>query len=483
MDKNVLSPATAFVDSWMQYRYERLDVPGFVVTIAHEGDVVFSRAYGFANIEHSEAMTTDHVFRIASHSKTFAATSIMQLAEQKLLNIDEPVANYLTWLSKHRDPRMQKVTARQLMSHSAGLIRDGADCSFWEVLAHFPDDIEFKQALLDCDLVYDNNQQMKYSNFGFTILGKLIEAISQMSFHEYVTKNILEPLDLHNSGPEYRPEIEERLVTGYTRRDCHKQRTPITRKLDTKAMAAATGFYSTAADMCKYFSAQFIGSGLLLNDESKKEMQRTHWRLKNSTDNEEYGLGYEIDYVKDRKTFGHGGGFPGQRTRTFCDPAEKLIVNILTNSIDGEAKTMGKAVISAIDHFAASAANRKTNDLEKLRSFEGTFHSLWGDLCIVEHGDKLTAINPDCWFPFSAQQQMQHLEVVDDSTLRITQAGGYYSQGELVKFHRDKQGAVQRITYGGTPMSTRNAYDQRIAESKAQAGELCVSATKAGVPG
>jgi hypothetical protein len=75
-----------------------------------------------------------------------------------------------------------------------------------------------------------------------------------------------------------------------------------------------------------------------------------------------------------------------------------------------------------------------------------------------------------------------YLEVVDDSTLRITQAGGYYNQGELVKFHRDKKGAIERIIYGGTPMWTRNAFDQRIAESKAQAGELRVPAAKAGVP-
>jgi CubicO group peptidase (beta-lactamase class C family) len=483
MDKSVLSRATAFIDAWMQYRYERLDVPGFVVTIAHDGDVVLNKACGFANLENAEAMTTDHLFRIASHSKTFAATSIMQLAERKLLNIDEPVATYLTWLSEHRDPRMQKITARQLMSHSAGMIRDGADCSFWEVLAHFPDDTEFKQSLLNCDLVYDNNQQMKYSNFGYTLLGKLIEAISQMSFHEYVTKNILEPLNMQNSGPEYCPEIEQRLVTGYTRRDRQKQRTPISRKIDTKAMAAATGFYSTAADMCKYFAAQCIGSGLLLNDESKKEMQRTQWRLKNSTEDEEYGLGYEIDYVKERRFFGHGGGFPGQRTRTFCDPNDKLIVIVLTNSIDGEAQTMGRAVISAIDHFVASATNRKAADLSKLRSFEGTLHSLWADYSIVEHGDKLAAINPDSWFPFSAQQQMQHLEVVDDSTLRIVKAGGYYSQGELVKFYRDKQGTIERIVYSGTPLWARNAFDQRIAESKAQAGELRVPATKAGVPG
>jgi D-alanyl-D-alanine carboxypeptidase len=133
MFKEIVSQAVPFIDHWLQFRYARLEMPGFVVAISIDGKVEFLKAYGYADAEKGEPMTTDHVFRIASHSKTFAATAIMQLAEERLLHIDEPVAKYVSWLRDHKDHRMEKVTIRQLMSHSAGMIRDGKDANFWQL--------------------------------------------------------------------------------------------------------------------------------------------------------------------------------------------------------------------------------------------------------------------------------------------------------------------------------------------------------------
>jgi CubicO group peptidase (beta-lactamase class C family) len=127
---------------------------------------------------------------------------------------------------------------------------------------------------MQAHLILDNNIQMKYSNIGYTLLGCLVEEVAGMPFDLYVQEKILAPLSLSDTGTDFRSELLPRLVTGYTRRNQQKERLPITENIDTRAMASATGFYSTAADMCKYFVAQFVGSGKLLTDESKKEMQR-----------------------------------------------------------------------------------------------------------------------------------------------------------------------------------------------------------------
>jgi len=465
MFKEIIPQASSFLDHWLQFRYERLEMPGFVVAIHIDGKVEYLKAFGYADTEKREPMSVEHVFRIASHSKTFAATAIMQLAEEKLLHIDEPVAKYVPWVRDHKDHRMEKVTLRQLMSHSAGMIRDGKDANFWQLTNSFHDLAAFKKALMDCELVYDTNKQMKYSNFGYALLGCVVEEVYGMPFSSYVQAKILQPLGLSNTTSEVNEEMLSKLVVGYTRRGREKQRHPIEKNLDTRQMAAATGFCSTATDLCKYFDAHFVGSKKLLSDESKKEMQRTQWRVKNSHIGEEYGLGFQIEYVLDRKVYGHGGAFPGQRTKTICDPAEKLIITVLTNCIDGEASFIARGLYTVLDHFHGSSLLADSATLEQLRKFEGIYTSLWGDLAIVESGRSLLGVDPNTWFPFGRDQEIQVLELAGENKLRIANANGYYSEGEYAEFDFDFNGNVISIDYAGYNMLPEAEYSHQLGKT------------------
>ncbi|HIA52290.1 MAG TPA: class A beta-lactamase-related serine hydrolase [Candidatus Melainabacteria bacterium] len=466
MFKEIVSQAVPFIDHWLQFRYARLEMPGFVVAISIDGKVEFLKAYGYADAEKGEPMTTDHVFRIASHSKTFAATAIMQLAEERLLHIDEPVAKYVPWLRDHKDHRMEKVTIRQLMSHSAGMIRDGKDANFWQLTNSFHDLADFKKALMSCDLVFDTNKQMKYSNFGYALLGCVVEEVYGMPFSSYVQAKILQPLGLSHTTSEVNDDMHSKLVVGYTRRGREKKRQAIEKHIDTRQMAAATGFCSTAADLCKYFEAHFVGSKKLLNDESKKEMQRTQWRVKNTHIGEEYGLGFQIESVLDRKVYGHGGAFPGQRTKTICDSNEKLIIVVLTNCIDGEASYMARGLYTVLDHFHGSAYRADRETIDQLRKFEGIYTSLWGDLAIVESGRNLIGVDPNTWFPFGRDQEIQVLELAGDNRLRIANANGYYSEGEYAEFDFDFNGNVISVDYAGYNMLPESEYSHDFAKTK-----------------
>lgn len=164
MQTTVLEAAVKYIDSWLAFRYSRLEMPGFTVAIRQKDKLLYSRAFGYADLATKTKLTTDHIFRIASHSKTFTATAIMQLQETGQLKIDDPAVQYVPWLMDHTDTRWQQVTIRQLLSHSAGVIRDGLDCDYWPVERPFPDFEEFKRELLRADLVIDNNTKLKYSN-------------------------------------------------------------------------------------------------------------------------------------------------------------------------------------------------------------------------------------------------------------------------------------------------------------------------------
>src|SRR3982751_6384330 len=87
-----------YFKSWLSFKFEQSDIPGLAVAVAKDGKVIFNEAFGYANLETKEKLTTNHIFRIASHSKTFTATAIMQLQEQGKLKIDDPLVDYLPWL-------------------------------------------------------------------------------------------------------------------------------------------------------------------------------------------------------------------------------------------------------------------------------------------------------------------------------------------------------------------------------------------------
>lgn len=450
MNPEALEHSIGFIKSWLQLRYENEDIPGFVVAIAHKGQILMNEAYGYADLEQAIKMTPQHVFRIASHSKTFTATAVMLLAEERALRLDDYVTDYLPWLKDHQDTRWLKVTLRQLLSHGAGVIRDGLANDYWALEEPFPDATQLTREIMQTGLVLDNNTQMKYTNYGYSLLGLVIEAVSGQSYNEFVTGRIIQPLGLDNTFPEYRLKNGQTphgtLATGYSRQD-NKTRLPLAHA-DTRAMAPATGFCSTAQDLCTYFTAHMGGSGQLLSDESKKEMQRAHWQatMPGQPSPRGYGLGLITDKIGNRHLVGHSGGFPGFITNSEADPKDGLVVVALTNCIDGPANSIVTGIYKIISYFQEHTPFTKPE--HDLTHLEGFYMNLWGMVSIVVTGDKVVAAKPDSWEPLASPEI---LEYVNDHTLKVVDAGSFGSEGELVHFNR-KDGHVETINYTGATM-------------------------------
>lgn len=441
-----------FMDSWLQFRYLKEDIPGFTVAIAHKGKVIFNKSYGYANLEEKERLTPAHIFRIASHSKTFTATAVMQLAEAGKLKIDDYIVDYLPWLKDHKDKRWQQVTIRQLLSHSAGVIRDGLDSDFWGLRRTFPNAKMLKNEILAADLILEPNVRMKYSNIGYSILGFLIEAVSGVSYHSYVTDTIVKPLGLKDTGPEPDELAMKSLAVGYSRISTAKVRQPLPH-INTGALAPATGFYSTAEDLCRYFTAHMIGSGELLSDVSKREMQRIQWNVPHSENNVSYGLGFEVEQVGDHRMIGHGGGFPGYLTSSAFDPEDGLVVVVLANSLGLRVGAIKKGIISVLDYLGGDEPK------ESLLKYEGRFTDLWSTSQIVVKGDTIVSIYPDGWWPFYTTEELQY---VDDETLKIHGASGFDSEGEYVRFTFNTSGKIESLRYAGSYLTVSEDGDYSL---------------------
>ena len=179
-------------------------------------------AFGVANIETGEPLTSRHLFRVASHSKTFTATAILQLAQSRALRLDDAASDYVPAL---RGSDLEEVTVRDLLGHSAGIIRDGLDGDYWQHSRPFPDEDELVGILLNEGKVLERNEKFKYTNIGYSLLGMIVAAASGRSYNQYVSDEICARLGLANTGPEWNPAREQEYAAAHT--GLHTSRTRV----------------------------------------------------------------------------------------------------------------------------------------------------------------------------------------------------------------------------------------------------------------
>jgi CubicO group peptidase (beta-lactamase class C family) len=431
--------AAPYLDSWLGFRQRLLRVPGVQAAMAVDGELVLSTAYGFANVEAQVAMTPDHLFRVASHSKMFTATSILQLAENGRLRLDDPVAVHLSWLE---GSDIAGRTLRELLSHGSGIIRDGLDADHWQLSQPFLDHDALRRVALDDASVLDANERFKYSNITYSLLGEVVAEVSGTPYNDYVSRNVVERLGLTDTFPELVPERAADYALGYSALGYADRRLPIDH-VDTSAMSAATGFTSTAADLVRFASAQRFGDERLLSDDSKRRMQHAEWPT--GEKGHSYGLGVEIQETDGHRTIGHGGGYPGHITRTRVDPRSGVAISILTNAIDGPARGLVAGALALIGIAAGDPGDGEKVDVSA-EKFCGRFANLWGVMDVVRLGDRLVAISPESDAP---TEDVITLSVAGEDRLIVHTDNGFGGHGEAMVYEFDGSSVVSVRGPGG----------------------------------
>jgi D-alanyl-D-alanine carboxypeptidase len=452
MNEGLLRDGVAYVDHWLAYQQERRDLPGVVVGIRYRDEMLLLKGYGFADLERQTPMTPGHIFRIASHSKTFTATAVMQLVERGKLRLDDRLADHIPWL---RDvDALAHVTVRQALNHTTGIVRDGSASDYWQLDGNFPDNDALRHFVEHGGAILDPNASFKYSNIAYGLLGMVIAASGQ-AYADYVMDHIVAPLGLADTGPDTDARVRDRLATGYTARRFGLPRRPIP-DVPTGALASATGFYATAGDLCTYAAAHFFGDTTLLSDTSKREMQQPYWKVAHAEMH--YGLGFAVYEIGKRRFIGHGGGFPGHATQTLIDPADRLVITVFTNEIAGPASLFAQGAAHVINLALQQEAMPEDARAERDR-YTGRFASLWGVTDIAAFGNTPLMLYPEADNP---ARVVGRLAVEDDDTLRITESSGTGSPGETVRYIRDADGGIAKVIVGGGSAYPVSAYRERV---------------------
>ena len=306
-----LVDAGAIVRAWIRYRALAAEVPGVSFGFSHEGEVVVSDGWGFADLATERPASADTGYRVASITKTVTATLVMQLVEQHKLRLDEPVTSYLDWLKPALGA--SGLTVRHLLTHSGGVIRD-ASCAWGDEDFLGPD--ELRRDLLEQATVAEPSAGFRYSNVGYALLGQIVEKVSGRPFASAVSSRVSRPLGLVATGTRLTPALRATLATGYyLRRPGDPYRAAAA--TEARALEAAAGLVSSVHELLSYQQAHLPGDTRLLSELSKREMQRVQWQR---GEEPHHGYGWMISTVDGIVVRGHGGSYPGFVTRIGFSP-------------------------------------------------------------------------------------------------------------------------------------------------------------------
>jgi D-alanyl-D-alanine carboxypeptidase len=295
----------------------RADEFAGAVLIARHGKVLLNDAWGRADRKAGIANTPATRFRIGSMNKMFTAVATLQLVQAHKLALDDPIGKYLPGYPNKQVAA--KVTVRHLLTHTGGT-GDIFGPEFDQHRLQLREHRDYLKLYGWRGLTQEPGSRFEYSNYGFVLLGALIEQVSGESYYDYVADHVFRPAGMRSTGslPES-VEVPDRAV-GYLRTSPGDPWVPNTDTLPWRGTAAGGG-YSTVGDLLRF--AQALGSGRLLSKATLAGATRPHQT--------QYGYGFDVQGQGSLRSYGHGGGAPGMNGELRVFPELGFVVVSLSN--------------------------------------------------------------------------------------------------------------------------------------------------------
>lgn len=320
---------TSFLNERIPHLMNTFNVPGLNISLIKNHKKVWSKAFGFADGESKRLMTIDTYCRIESISKSVTAWGIVRLAEQNRIKLDDPIVNYIqTWKFPKSEYSEEKITIRQLLTHTSGLTL-GKIGVIYSPLENIP---TLRQSLTNNALLFQEpGLSFSYSNTGYHLLELLIEEVTGQTFEEFMTSEILLPLGMNKSTFIWDDNFYPPVANGYDLKG-----NPVAAYVYPEK--AAGGLFSTIDDV-----TNFVMAGMIKNDKpcnnilSIQSIDTIYYPSVKpgiySLAFDYYGLGHFIEFLPDgKKAVASGGQGTGWMTHFHSVPETGDGIVILTNS-------------------------------------------------------------------------------------------------------------------------------------------------------
>jgi CubicO group peptidase (beta-lactamase class C family) len=398
------------------------NAPGAAILVARKGEVIYSKAFGKANLEQDVPMQTDQVFRIASITKQFTAVAILQLMEKGKLVLNDDITQYLP------DYPVQgnKITIEHLLTHTSGIQdyaamknttqRERLDVTPEEMIAYFKDQ----------PMRFAPGTKWEYSNSNYFLLGYIIEKITGKTYGDYLQENFFGPLGMANSLYANDTKIIKNRASGYTQDDNGYQNAA---PISMTHPYAAGAIQSTVGDLFKW--QQAVQGYQLLKKETLSKAQARHLLADGTATS--YGYGWRIGSVYEKQSLWHGGLIDGFKSVVLYLPEPEVFVAVLTNC-DCSAPVEIGARLAAL----ASGTPYEYTEIpiagESLKQYAGVYENPKGQLRILSIADGTL---------------YSQVGRGPKSKLKAYQKDGFFMDATTtVTFSRNKKGAIEKLITG-----------------------------------
>ena len=365
--------AGAFLESFITNQMVENHVAGAAIALVKDGEILFARGYGEADVVHQIPVVAGKtLFRIASVTKLFTWTAVMQLVEQGRLDLDADVNTYLDF--EIPATYVEPITIRHLMSHSAGFEERTLG-----IFLAMPDQLMPASQWLPANLparVRPVGTASSYSNYGAALAGYIVERISGMDYETYIETNILQPLGMaHTSARQpLPPALAGDLSLGYAFRDGVYTAQPF----DVLQTAPGGSMSATATDMAAFMIAHLqngrYGDHRILSEATAQQMHSTLFRHDPRLHGG-YAYGFEERERNGQVILSHGGDFQYFRSRLDLLPAQNLGLFVTYNSsVTGNLPDqLLQAFLDHYYHIPSEAVKALGDFSQRAKSFTGVY--------------------------------------------------------------------------------------------------------------
>lgn len=367
------------VDTVMQEFIERHSLPGASLAISDRGQLVYSRGFGYADVGKREAVTPNSLFRIASISKPITAVAILQLVDRGKLSLDDRVFDILQFEPHLEDgtkfdQRQNEITIEHLLQHRGGWDRGlSFDAMFKSVEFAKALGVESPagpkaviRAMLGQPLDFDPGQRYAYSNYGYCLLGRVIEHVSGQTYERYVRDSVLAPLGitamrigstrLEGRQPNEVRYYDPRTGGSVFARDLNSLVPQPYGAWHLEAMDSHGGWLASAADLVQFASAFDVAEEcpVLAEKSVRKMFERPPGLAGFDSDGQPkpkyYGLGWSVtDHGKQSLTASHGGSLPGTNTFLTRRPDGRNVAILFNTRLSSQVSRVVNAVVPELN--------------------------------------------------------------------------------------------------------------------------------------
>ena len=291
--------------------------------VAKNGKPVFTAVYGMADREKKIPNTLNTKFRIGSMNKMFTATAVLQLVQAGKINLSDPLGKYLP--DYPNKDMAAKVTIHHLLTHTGGT-GDFFGPEFNKHRLELRTLQDYVKLYGDRGLAYEPGSRWEYSNYGFLLLGLVVEKASGQDYYEYVREHIFKPAGMTSTDSLPEDQTVADRSIGYTKMNGSKEWSPNVDTLPYRGTSAGGG-YSTVADLLAFANA--LENQLL---DAKHVDLLTTGKVERPGGGSKYGYGFGDEISADGvRCFGHGGGAPGMNGDLKVCPQTGYVIVVLAN--------------------------------------------------------------------------------------------------------------------------------------------------------